>query len=230
MNNDGIGDLVIGARAGKIIVKLGVGDGTFGPPLVQNSGGAVWMIGVADLNGDGLEDVASANSNNNNGAILLGIGDGNLAAPVLYAADPFPLATDVADLDGDGDLDWILSSFNGDWRLFLNTGLGVFTLLQELPSSQAASCSIPVDLDNDGDIDLALIDELADELVICRNSGYTPLGDLNLDGQIEGADLGILLSAWGQAWSPGGPPLIADLDGDGVVGGADLGMMLAHWG
>jgi hypothetical protein len=229
MNNDGIADLVVGARSGKIIVKLGAGDGTFGPPLIQNSGGAVWMIGVADLNGDGIEDVASANSNNNNGSILLGTGGGALAAPVIYAADPFPLATDVADLDGDGDLDWILSSFNGDWRILLNDGQGSFTLLQELPSTLAASCSIAVDLDNDGDIDLALIDELADQLVICRNSGFTTMGDLTLDGLVDGADLGMLLSAWGQVWRDAGPPLSADLDGDGVVGGSDLGVLLAGW-
>jgi hypothetical protein len=49
-----------------------------------------------------------------------------------------------------------------------------------------------------------------------------PLGDLDGDGRVSGADLGILLAAWG-ATGPG------DLDGDGVVGGADLGVLLAHW-
>jgi hypothetical protein len=48
--------------------------------------------------------------------------------------------------------------------------------------------------------------------------------DLNGDGVVNGADLGILLAAWG---STGGA---ADLDGDGVVGGADLGVLLALWG
>ena len=225
MNNDGIADLVVGAKAGKIIVKLGNGDGTFAAPLIQNSGGSTWMICVGDLNGDGNEDVASANSSNGNGTILLGSGLGTLAAPVTYATDPFPLATDVADLDGDGDLDWVISSYNGDWRVFLNNGAGGFSLLQELPSTIAASCSIPVDLDNDGDIDLALIDEIADELVICRNSGYTPMGDLDLDGDVDGADLGALLSEWGQR----GWLLDGDLDGDGMVSGGDLGLLLAGW-
>ncbi|MFO0875528.1 MAG: hypothetical protein U0575_16405 [Phycisphaerales bacterium] len=49
------------------------------------------------------------------------------------------------------------------------------------------------------------------------------LGDLNGDGHVDGADLGLLLGAWGTA----GP---ADLNGDGVTDGADLGLLLGNWG
>ncbi|MCA9284511.1 MAG: hypothetical protein KDA22_04815 [Phycisphaerales bacterium] len=48
--------------------------------------------------------------------------------------------------------------------------------------------------------------------------------DLNGDGVVDGADLGILLSAWGPC---SGCP--ADLDGSGTVDGADLGLLLARW-
>lgn len=48
--------------------------------------------------------------------------------------------------------------------------------------------------------------------------------DLNDDDVVDGADLGILLGAWGTA-DP-----CADLSGDGVVGGADLGILLGAWG
>ena len=48
-------------------------------------------------------------------------------------------------------------------------------------------------------------------------------GDLNGDGHVDGADLGLLLAGWG---APG----IADLNGDGNVDGADLGLLLAAWG
>jgi hypothetical protein len=47
--------------------------------------------------------------------------------------------------------------------------------------------------------------------------------DLDNDGAVTGADLGLLLGAWGTA-GPG------DLDGDGVVTGADLGQLLGAWG
>lgn len=50
-------------------------------------------------------------------------------------------------------------------------------------------------------------------------------GDLDCDGDVDGADLGALLSVWGPC-----PGCAADLDGDGEVNGADLGALLALWG
>lgn len=49
--------------------------------------------------------------------------------------------------------------------------------------------------------------------------------DLDGDGKVDGADLGILLSEWGAC---GG--CIADITLDGVVDGADLGYLLSNWG
>ncbi|MFO0962503.1 MAG: hypothetical protein U0625_06300 [Phycisphaerales bacterium] len=54
-----------------------------------------------------------------------------------------------------------------------------------------------------------------------------PAADLNHDGVVDGADLGLLLGAWGPC---AGSPCAGDLDGDGAVGGADLGLMLGSWG
>ena len=50
------------------------------------------------------------------------------------------------------------------------------------------------------------------------------LGDLDLNGVVNGADLSSLFQAWGEA---GGS---ADLNGDGTVDGADLGILLLSWG
>jgi len=50
-------------------------------------------------------------------------------------------------------------------------------------------------------------------------------GDLDGDGVVGGADLGLLLNAWGDCIDCG-----ADLNGDGVVDGADLGLLLNAWG
>ena len=58
---------------------------------------------------------------------------------------------------------------------------------------------------------------------------FAPLecpGDLFVDGQVNGADLGVLLSQWG----PASQSTTSDIDTDGVVNGADLGLLLSNWG
>jgi hypothetical protein len=49
--------------------------------------------------------------------------------------------------------------------------------------------------------------------------------DLSGDGVVNGADLGLVLSAWGRTGV-----LLEDLDHDGIVNGADLGLVLSGWG
>jgi len=49
-------------------------------------------------------------------------------------------------------------------------------------------------------------------------------GDLNLDGDVDGADLAILLGAWGRCAS-----CPADLDANGTVDAADLAILLGTW-
>jgi enterochelin esterase-like enzyme len=51
--------------------------------------------------------------------------------------------------------------------------------------------------------------------------------DLDGSGAVNGADLSILLAAWGTCGD--GTPCPADLDGDGTVNGADLTLLLAAW-
>ena len=46
--------------------------------------------------------------------------------------------------------------------------------------------------------------------------------DLNRDGAVNGVDLDIMLSQWGEDGS-------ADLNGDGVVSSGDLSIMLEEW-
>jgi hypothetical protein len=89
------------------------------------------------------------------------------------------------------------------------------------------------DCNNDGIVDYGQIlqGQLADndvdgipdicEVITCHDS------DLNLNGIVDGGDLGVLLAFWGTA-SPAFPR--ADINRDGVVNGADLGLLLSFWG
>jgi hypothetical protein len=54
-------------------------------------------------------------------------------------------------------------------------------------------------------------------------AAFSKLGDLDYDGDVDQADLGILLAAYNQ--NAGG-----DIDGDGDTDQADLGIMLANFG
>ena len=59
--------------------------------------------------------------------------------------------------------------------------------------------------------------------VISNGGGGTSCpADLNLDGEVDSADLGAVLAAWGTPE--------ADLDGNGDTDSADLGVVLAGWG
>ena len=49
-------------------------------------------------------------------------------------------------------------------------------------------------------------------------------GDINGDGVVNAADLGLLLAAWGSK-----NPAAADISGDGVVDAQDLSMLMAAW-
>ena len=175
MNNDGIMDLVVGARDGQQIrTLLGNGDGTFTPLAIQNSGGHTWVLQLGDVDGDGDLDASAANSVDGNGAILKNNGDGTFAAPVTVSTGAHTPSTDLGDMDGDGDLDWVLSVYGaGKWMMFANDGNGNFTFDQEFPAVSNPSCSILLDIDNDGDLDLALTDEIGDVVILEENVGYS---------------------------------------------------------
>ena len=64
-----------------------------------------------------------------------------------------------------------------------------------------------------------IIDQFGNQICDCA-------ADLSTDGVVNGADLGILLNAWG----PASPTAASDLNHDGSVNGADLGLLLSAWG
>ncbi len=55
------------------------------------------------------------------------------------------------------------------------------------------------------------------------------LGDLNLDGMVDGTDLGLFLLYQGSGCQPG-LNCPGDLNDDGILNGADLGILIGNWG
>jgi hypothetical protein len=87
------------------------------------------------------------------------------------------------------------------------------------------------DCNNDGTVDYGQI--LRGELPDINHSG-TPdtcecIGDIDVDGIVNGGDLGTLLAYWGPTTSAA-TSIACDLNVDGVVNGSDLGILLAYWG
>jgi hypothetical protein len=87
-----------------------------------------------------------------------------------------------------------------------------------------------LDCDNDGTSDDCAIASGAPDI----NHNNIPdtcecIGDIYVDGIINGGDLGVLLAYWGSTTSAA-KSIACDLNVDGVVNGSDLGILLAHWG
>jgi hypothetical protein len=99
-------------------------------------------------------------------------------------------------------------------------------------SADTATCISTVcitcfpDCDADGQPD---VEEIMNGAVDINNDGVPDdcqcLGDLFADGQVNGADLGIVLSEWGASTNS-----LADINRDGTVNGVDLSIMLSAWG
>ncbi|HYC57148.1 MAG TPA: FG-GAP-like repeat-containing protein [Candidatus Binatia bacterium] len=173
MNEDGITDLIVGGNGSQEInVMLGNGDGTFTSAGPHNSGGATWVVSLADIDSDGDLDVASANDGTGTVGVLENDGDGTFGSVTVLNLGPHLPSVDMGDLDGDGDSDMVVSSFGGGfWRLFRNDGAGNFTQWgDDIVAISNPSCSVILDTDNDGDLDIALFDEIADVVWIMENS------------------------------------------------------------
>ena len=109
-------------------------------------------------------------------------------------------------------------------RLFVATEFGIFSSING-GSSWSGSDFGPANVSVD---ELIFLPNSRTLLAATHGRGMwtrdvrLPLGDLNLDGVVNAADLAIMLSQWGTAGD-------ADLNHDGIVDAADLSMLLAAW-
>lgn len=164
MNGDGKLDLIatnygLGAIS-TVSILLGNGDGTFGAATqygtTSSSSYATAYSGVvADFNGDGYPDYASANYGNNTIGVLLNKGDGTgaLQTYVDYTANSAPHKVIAIDLDGDGAMDLVASSMLG-FQLLRGNGDGTFGASTTYSGGFFNSSLSAADLNGDGVPDL----------------------------------------------------------------------------
>ncbi|MDI6045164.1 VCBS repeat-containing protein [Flavobacterium yafengii] len=125
-------------------------------------------LAVADLNGDGNEDVFIGGAKGQAGKIYLNKGNGNFLITdqkdLDTDADFEDTAASFFDADNDGDIDLLVGSGGNEKsdqanyknRLYLNNGKGVFVKSKtNMPTTNNnVSVIAPNDFDNDGDIDV----------------------------------------------------------------------------
>ena len=200
-----------------------------------------------DFNQDGVEDVVTANQSGGTISILLGDGSGagfDYGAASTIAVGSDIVAIDVGDLDGDEDDDLavVCRDSGGDrvvrtiQNMFIPSGqLNFLVLPNDELAGQAPSLLRVGDVDADGEIADVVAITSASALAGSGVDGFSAFlglgeelgcdGDLNSDGIVDAADLGLLISGWGAIGDDS-----RDLTGDSVVDAADLGLLIAFWG
>lgn len=180
-NDDGIADVAVASRQGNypgVGVFIGVGDGTFKPPVNYLAPRRQQALAIGDFNGDGNADIVSVDSDDidQNVTILLGAGDGTFHTGATYGA-AFPYSVAVGDFNKDGRPDFVLVNEFASLTVFLGNGDGTFAQQPMLPvplGSAALDSGLSVgDFDGDGNPDIAYAGDGSDISVFLGNGDGT---------------------------------------------------------
>ncbi len=187
-----------------VAVHLNHGDGTFADAVAYSTGSfsSPIELAIGDLDGDGDQDLATANAENGTVSILLNTGNGTFADQVTYPVGggfslPFSIA--LGDVDGDGDLDFAVANLKPfNVSVLRNDGDGAFgdevIYPLVLPESVAFG-----DLDGDGDLDLIIANQFVHislndgdgnfgattSYASCRGGFRVTTGDMDGDGDLD---------------------------------------------
>lgn len=204
INGDNKTDVVAFNGGGQLAVFLGNGDGTLKARSTFSTLADSRDLAVADFNGDGKIDFASAMFANNGFTVVLGNGDGTFKAYTSYSGTPSISAVEAADFNNDGIID-IATTNLGDLTasIFLGNGDGKFHLHTSFTPGGTNYELSAADLNNDGYTDLAFATDGSGGSARIRlgngdgsfkasvsyttdvYSHYISVGDINGDGMFD---------------------------------------------
>jgi len=175
LDGDGVLDLVVTAASTPAVrVRLGLGDGSFGAATSYAISTAPAEVELADLDLDGDLDLVVGQLNS---SVKVLLNDGQ--ASFTFALDVGPAGVgekriEVADLDGDALPDLAVScDFTGGVSLFSGFGAGGFRPSGAFATNISPADLAAEDLDQDGDVDLALVTgtTTGHQLLVFANDG-----------------------------------------------------------
>jgi hypothetical protein len=206
LNADGRVDVIAGEPQ-SLTVLLSNGDGTFQrQPDVRMPLFNTACIVTADVNGDGLLDVAAVASQGGGAdliSVFLGNGDGTFQQAPTVAASVSGGSPAVADFNHDGLPDIVVAnSTENTVTTLIGNGDGTFTTAGSFPAGVAPYHVVAGDFDRDGNLDVVVTSEQSGSSVMVL------LG--NGDGTFQAP---AMVSVGGSVSGL----VVGDLDGDGIL-------------
>ncbi len=208
----------------QLVVNYADGNGNFGDAVVLADLGAdsssdadFTTLAAGDFDNNGANDILTLNTRTETLYYLAGHGDGTFE-PLQTQVSPVPLESfKTIDLDQDGVLDLLARSGNSEIGWLQGNGDGTFADYETLAAlSPGYIVPNPLtsprlydagDVDHDGDIDLAVVDNSTRDVVVFTNDGSM--------GFTEQVRLAVIRpeSTSSRVWST--YLELADFDGDG---------------
>ena len=143
---------------------------------IETGAGPVGVV-VADLDGDGNQDIATANSASNNISVIRNASVGESTSfqfKVDYATATNPQSIVLADLDMDGRPDLVTANFtnSGSVSILRNTSTSVisFAAKQDISTGSFPASVATGDFNNDGKPDLAVANSNSNSVSILLNN------------------------------------------------------------